>query len=222
MSLKIKTVTVILAAACAAGVIACSGCKKKDSAPVNNDEYNPASGLAMTSSQADSLENALSVRLYYKSAASNYITGETALIEFQSADRKLSRLAESVIAKLLEGPADVKGLVGVIPEGTEIKNISFKNGTVTMDVNQKFIDGIAEDADKAKLAVYSIVNTLTEFKDISKVEFCCDGKSIEPLKCGFVFKVFERDLSIVKSDSEASTSVSDPYAEELYEGVPLE
>lgn len=210
-----------IAVLCAAMLLGSTGCKKKDVVSQNGDEYTPSSSLVMTSAQADSLANSLSVKLYFKANPSGAMVSENALLDFKQADKKISHLSASILERLLAGPSNVKILENVIPEGTEIKNVTFKNGKLTIDVNQAFVNGLPEDLESAKFAVYTIVNTLTEIKDIEQVEFTCDGNAIEPLSCGLVFGIFTRDISMVRGDTETGTA-QDPYAEELFEGVPLE
>ena len=220
MNLKRTVAAIGVFVSCAAVLLGSAGCKK-NADPQNNDEYTPSSGLVMTSAQADSLANSLSVKLYFMASPSGAMVSETALLEYKQADKKISHLAASILEKLLAGPSNVKLLTKVVPDGTEIKNVSFKNGKLTVDVNTAFVSGLPEDLEAAKFAVYSIVNTLTEIKDIEQVVFTCEGNTIEPLSCGFVFGTFSRDLSMVRGDTETGTA-QDPYAEELFEGVPLE
>ena len=206
-----------------AGTMSMPGCKKKVAEPVSGEvDENPASSLVMTSAQADSLGNSFGVKLYYKANEEDLVVAETALLNFNPGDKKISALAGIIMSKLLEGPADVNNLMSMIPEGTEVKSISFKSGLLKIDVNKSFVDGLAGDRSKAKLVVGSVVNTLTELKDVEKVEFTCEGKAIGKLDCGFEFVTFERDCSIIKSDDKTSAGASDPYAEALFEGVTLE
>ncbi len=211
-----------LAALCVAGAVGLGGCKKKETESSEALEGNPASSTVMTSAQADSLANALSVKLYYRSTGDNLIVAETALIEFGRHDIKVSKLAGDILVKLLEGPANKASMEGIIPEGAEVKSVSLAKGTLKIDVNKAFVDGISEDADRAKLVVYSVVNTVTELKDVERVDFTCEGEAIGKLACGFEFKTFERDLSMVRSSAATIGGIGDPYAEELYENVALE
>ena len=218
-----KRAILCVAAVCFASVISFSGCKGEDGAPTvsKTDDY-PASSLVMTSSQADSLEKALSVKLYYQANGESLMISETALVEFDSHDKRVSKLAGEIVNKLMEGPSNASLLVSLVPKETEVKSISLKNGTLKIDVNSAFTEGISQDAELARLAVYSIVNTLTELKDVERVEFTCNGDPISPLPCGFEFRAFERDLSIVQSDETASVKDESRYDETFYENVDLE
>jgi spore germination protein GerM len=199
------------------------GCKKKETSKgSSNIDENPASSLVMTSGQADSLANSFGVKLYYRAVGEELVIAETALLDFKPGDKKISALAGVILSKLLEGPADVTNLMAVIPEGTEVREISYKNGLLVIDVNNAFVEGISKDEAKAKLVVGSIVNTLTELKEVEKVEFTCMGQPIGKLECGFEFVSFERNNLIIKDTNATGTDFGDPYAEELYEGVALE
>lgn len=224
MNKKIKKIAgvALIAGTCLCMALS-AGCKEKASVPTaNEDEKNPASSTVMTSGQAESLDNSFGVKLYFKTSQENYVIAETALLDFDPDNKKISALAGVILSKLMEGPADLSKLSAVIPQGTEVKNVSFKSGVLKIDVNSAFVEGISQDEAKAKLAVYSVVNTLTELKDVEKVEFTCQGKSIGRLPCGFEFVTFSRDNTIIKTDNSASAGYDDPYKEELFEGVPLE
>lgn len=220
MSLKRWIAAAGVFLSCAALLPGSAGCKKKETVQ-DQDEYTPSSSLAMTSAQADSLANSLRVKLYFMASPSGAMVPETALVEFAQADKKVSHLAGSILARLLAGPANARLLEKVIPDGTKVQTVTFRNGKLTVDVNSAFVSGLPDDAEKAGFAVYTIVNTLTELKDVEQVVFTCDGSAIEPLSCGFVFGAFSRDLSMVRGETETGI-VQDPYAEELFEGIPLE
>lgn len=220
-----RIAAVFISVLCAFCMLGCSKDSEgdiKDAETLSDIDENPASSVVMTSAQADSLANTVSVKLYYKTVDESFIVAETALMDFSQRDKKVSLLASDILAKLLDGPANLTVLSSVIPEGTEINEVGLKSGTLNIDVNKTFIDGISSDEELAELVVSSVVNTVTELKEVKRVEFTCEGEEIGTLACGFEFKTFERDMSLVRSDAETSAVTGDPYAENLYEDVSLE
>ena len=202
------------------------GCNRADTDGAENGEsYSASSSLVMTDAQAESLANSMSVKMYYPTADTSGLVSEIALMEYSSKDKKLSHLASSAITQLLAGPKNTASAKNLFPEGTELESIKLKNHCAKISFNKAFAEKLPTSADELKLLVYSIVNTVTEIKDIDSVIIVSAGAEIGTLENGFDMNAeFKRDLSIVKSNAgEASAdAIADPYAEELYLDVLLE
>lgn len=66
------------------------------------------------------------------------------------------------------------------PKGLSVKDVTVKDGIASVDFNDVFLSRRHNDYDNTMM-VYAVVNTLTEFKDVKKVEFLVDGKPVEVL-----------------------------------------
>ena len=66
------------------------------------------------------------------------------------------------------------------PAGTKVNKVILKDGTAMVDFNKAFLSRKHNDLDNT-LMIYAVVDTLTEFKDITKVAFSVDGKKIDML-----------------------------------------
>ncbi|MBQ8827738.1 MAG: GerMN domain-containing protein [Clostridia bacterium] len=222
-----KFIHVTALAAIAALMMCFCGCNKADGSDGLNGEesYSASSSLEMTEAQAESLENFMSVKLYYPSADNSGLVSETVLTEYTSKDKKVSHLVSSAVIQLLAGPKNTDTAKSLFPEGAEVESVKVKDGCAKISFNRTFGENLPSSADEMKLLVYSIVNTATEIKDIDSVMIFCAGDSMGTLENGFDMSVkFARDLSIVTGAASESSAdaVTDPYAEELYLDVPLE
>lgn len=64
--------------------------------------------------------------------------------------------------------------MGTLPEDTKINSIYVNSGCCYIDFNDSFLSDIEGNFD---VAIYSIVNSITELPDISSVKILIDGKS---------------------------------------------
>lgn len=89
-------------------------------------------------------------------------------------------LPAAVLTALLAGPAG-EGLTSTIPRGTSLRSVRIEDGICLVDLSRSFLEGEPEDETQARLAVYSIVNTLCALDAgrISAVQLLVEGESVE-------------------------------------------
>jgi len=85
--------------------------------------------------------------------------------------------AEAALQHLLQGPKDFANLTGIFPENIKPK-FYIKDATAYVDVSKEMLFGLRDKAEYEKMAVESIVLTLTSIEDIEKVQFLVDGNII--------------------------------------------
>ncbi len=88
--------------------------------------------------------------------------------------------AKTSIELLLEGPSK-QGLVSTVPKGTKLRSLNIKNHIAYVDFNDKIIKNNPGGSTAETLLVASIVNTLTEFPEIEKVQILVEGKQVETI-----------------------------------------
>ncbi len=103
---------------------------------------------------------------FYKAAADG--EGLEALSGTLTMEDNVS-MVENVIVKLED--------INAIPEGTRVNSVSVVSGVCYLDLSQEFQESVAET--KSDLVVYSVVNSLSGFNNISKVFITIDGEIIE-------------------------------------------
>ena len=69
-----------------------------------------------------------------------------------------------------------------IPEGTKVNKAEINGDCVTVDLSQEFLNSSGTNA------IYAIVNSLTELKEVNSVKFLIDGEEQENMKEAFVRK----------------------------------
>ena len=94
---------------------------------------------------------------------------------------KVIGIARSCIEELIKGPIQA-GLKGTLPASTQLLDINVRpDGLCIVDFSGDLIKDLPVSAKSEKLAVYSIVNTLTQFPTVERVEMRVDGKTVDTL-----------------------------------------
>ncbi len=125
-------------------------------------------------------------------------TGEKLVAEDRTVTKVIG-IARACIEELIKGPAQA-GLKPVLPVGTQLLDINVRpDGLCIVDFSGDLIKELPVSAKNERLAVYSIVNTLTQFPTVERVEMRVDGKTVDTL-LGYV-KLNEnlvRNTSLIK------------------------
>ena len=145
--------------------------------PLMYSELNPVGAM----SDDDFIDNTGGETTYYQNVQiSLYYTDTEGRKLFQTRhnvefDGTIS-LEELVVRQLMAGPLEDDKLAPVLPSGTKINKVSFKDGICYVDFNKEFLegrDGVSDD-----VIVYSVVNSLSDIGSVSKVQFWIDGKPV--------------------------------------------
>lgn len=118
----------------------------------------------------------IEVTLYFADGYGQSLVGESRLIP------KTEGIARATINELLSGPSPDSGLLPTVPYGTKLKDINVKeDGLIIVDFSSELIENHAGGDLGESLTVYSIVNTLTQFPTVDRVQFLVDGKIVETI-----------------------------------------
>jgi len=88
--------------------------------------------------------------------------------------------ARTAIELLVAGTKN-KELVSVMPAGTKLRHISIKDQIAYVDFSDHLVKNNTGGSASEMLLVAAIVNTLTEFNDIQKVQIMVEGKKIDTI-----------------------------------------
>ena len=80
--------------------------------------------------------------------------------------------------ELAKGPREDSGLERALPEDCGIKNVTMKDGVVTVDFTKEFSEAIGS-TDGGKQAVRAILFTCSQFPGVKKVEVLVEGEKPE-------------------------------------------
>lgn len=107
-------------------------------------------------------------------------------------------LPRLVVETLIEGPDD-DTCIATVSEDTRIQKISVKDGICYVDLSEEFYD--AGNPLRNDIIVYSVVNSLVELPNVSKVQFLKDGEKQTLFRGSLPFDgIFERNLDLIEQE----------------------
>lgn len=113
------------------------------------------------------------VKLYFSTSDAMYLDTEDRTVKGRN-------IYLETVNALIKGPI-TSDLVKTIPDDVEVLNISKNNDTIQVDFSEEIITNHWGGSSGEILTVYSIVNTLTQFEGIKRVEILVEGKEVETL-----------------------------------------
>ncbi|QGG49354.1 GerMN domain-containing protein [Heliorestis convoluta] len=94
---------------------------------------------------------------------------------------KTESLARSAVQELIKGPNLTQDASPTVPTGTRLLDINIRDGICIIDLSKEFKTNHEGGSAGETLTVYSIVNTLTQFPTVEKVQFLVEGQIIESI-----------------------------------------
>ena len=140
-----------------------------DTATKNTEENTETTEQEETTEEAGGEE--IKINVYYCNETAEYLIPETRIVPEDN------KYAEAIYEMMME-PTD-STLVRLIPETTKINSIVVEDGLAKIDLSSNFVDDRFVSDVVDILLTYSVVNTLTEFDEISSVEFYIDGQKLD-------------------------------------------
>lgn len=67
----------------------------------------------------------------------------------------------------------------IFPKGTKVNGVNLKGDTAIIDLSKEFLSDSNLDGLSAQLRLASLVNTVTEFNGVKKVQFLVNGKKVD-------------------------------------------
>ena len=111
-----------------------------------------------------------------------------------------STLAEMALQQLIEGPPEQsEGLLFVLPEDTGLNKVTVWDGVAYVDFNAAFLNPVEGVSDAA--VVYSVVNTLCEISNITKVQITVDGVQAKNRGSVDISGLLVRNTELIKGES---------------------
>lgn len=115
------------------------------------------------------------ITLYFLNSENQNIESEARLIDSKELLREPYKV---LLGMLIQGPKD-SNLEGIIPDGTKVINTELKGSCLTINLSKEFLEIDNTDPIKISNLIYSIVNTLTELKEVSTVKFLIDSEECD-------------------------------------------
>lgn len=137
------------------------------------------------------------VVLYFPDAERRYLQRETVTVDAaQAADRPRCIMTQLLSAR------ESGQTASCIPDGTALLGISVENGICTVNLSSQFAENLEQSFSAERMAVYSIVNSLTELPEISSVDLLISGAPVETLYVMDLSSGVVRDESVLATASE--------------------
>lgn len=181
----------------------------------DNDELHPASSIAIGEDEAKKLSDKVPIHLYFGNEDNTKLKLEVQYIPVSEASKSVNNLANTIVEKLIKGPEAKTGYTATIPEGTKLRSrvkIDTATGVATVDFSREFVDKHPGGKLAEQMTIFSVVNSLTELKEIQKVKFLVAGKAKQEFKGNYQFNVpFPRTPSLISREvpSPASGTAAD-------------
>lgn len=144
-----------------------SATDQKPGAVVSNEKTTPADETPAFIPD----EEAQMLTLYFPQKDKDNFRGEIRKV-FRR--KMLTAQATQIIEELLKGPSS-KDLYSAIPAKTRLRGLFFDSGTFIVDLSRDFSECKMLGATEQVLAVYSLVNSLTEIDPKAKVKILLNG-----------------------------------------------
>ncbi len=134
----------------------------------------------------------ITVTLYFSDSQAMYLVGEKRDVIVNEGEKPET----VVIRELLKGPK-TDDLWDAIPEGTKLLSVNTKDGLCTIDLSNEFVDNSPGGTASERMAIYSVVNSLTSLDKVNKVQFLINGKKREIYTHMIFDKPIARDNDII-------------------------
>ncbi|NLM74804.1 MAG: GerMN domain-containing protein [Clostridiaceae bacterium] len=157
-------------------MLLCSCGKNKNVDEEPEEDLTPTSSLTIDEETAAVLNEKVPVILYFADEQEAKLVKEIRYVDISEAKKGAEVLASIMVKELIAGPKTDK-VKRLIPEGTNLRGpVKIEDRVATVDLTKEFIEKHPGGDTLAELTIYSIVNTLTELKDIERVKIIINGK----------------------------------------------
>ncbi|MFV0341838.1 MAG: GerMN domain-containing protein [Anaerocolumna sp.] len=143
-----------------------------------------------------SAENVV-VNVYFPNEEGDKMVSSILIITSYDGNISIEKL---ILNQLIKGPIEEK-MQKAIPDGTALLNVRTKDGTCSVDFNEKFLEKV--EGVEPEVVIYSVVNSLVQLTSISKVQFTINGQSKKIYREDIPFSnAFERNLELIEEGSK--------------------
>lgn len=165
--------TLLLMALLTALSLLAAGCDGKDPAPTPNPTTEANESKQGTSKPESAKPVTVEVQLYYPDEEGEKVVPVKATVAAKDKYK-------AVVEALIKG-TDTPHLTGIFPKGTKVNRVMVQNGLATVDFSPELVERFVGGSTGEEMLVGSLVNTLTEFPEITSVQIVVNGKETETI-----------------------------------------
>jgi germination protein M len=168
-----------------------------------NSQGNDQSSSGLKTTSGDELQKTakpqVGVTLYFRDQSGRYLVADKVKIN------EVTGIARAALSQLCQGPA-AGNYKASLPSGSGVRSLNVQpDGLCTVDLNQTA--AAVSSPSEENLAVYAVVNTLTEFPTVKRVQILVNGVKRETLGGHIpIDQPLQRNLSFVKDSTEATAT----------------
>ena len=180
-----KTMRYILLAIFAAALLAASGCDSNSekgtgsssspSASVSKQEAVSPGDAPSSPSEKSREAKKWNIAVYYPDDQGMKLIAVKRTVQAETGDKYTAAMQS-----LMQGTKE-KGQTAIIPKQAKLKGVTVKGDTAYVDFSQDLVRHFSGGSTGEEMLGGSIVNTLTEFSEIKKVQILIEGKPVESL-----------------------------------------
>lgn len=154
-----------------------AGCDEQGKAGSGSSQAvtSESSSSSAASSAAGQKAATMDISVYYPDVNATGLVAVTKTVKAQEAEKY-----KAAVEALLAGTDDKK-LTAVFPKKAKLRKVSVSGGVAKVDFDKNLISGFVGGSTGEEMLVGSLVNTLTEFPEIKKVQILVEGKEIDSL-----------------------------------------
>jgi len=197
----LRLIAAIMAVLMAFLLCSCGKNKETIGEQLTEEDLEPVSSIVINEEEAAVLNEKVPICLYFGDEQQSKLVKEIRYLDIDEAKKGASTLASAIVKELISGPK-AKGLSPVLPEGVSLRSpVTLEGRVATVDLTKEFIDNHPGGKTLEELAVYSIVNALTELKEIERVKIVINGKQAKNFKGNLELdKEFPRNEAIINKE----------------------
>ena len=165
---------IVLTVLCVAMLAGCDEQSKAGSSSSSSIAASSSSSSAASSSGSQKAAT-MDISVYYPDVNATGLVAVTKTVKAQEAEKY-----KAAVEALLAGTDD-KNLTAVFPKKTKLRKVSVSGGVAKVDFDKNLTSGFVGGSTGEEMLVGSLVNTLTEFPEIKKVQILVEGKEIDSL-----------------------------------------
>lgn len=175
MLIQMKRMTSIAAVLAAAAMLALAAGCGDEQKPVQADSPAQTAQTKDTEKTAQVKPKEMQVNVYYPRNDGTGLIAVSRKVNTEKDDKYTAAMKS-----LLTGTKE-KGQTNVIPKKAKLRSVTVKDGVATVDFSKELEQNFSGGSTGEEMLIGSIVNTLTDFPEVQKVQILIEGASVETL-----------------------------------------
>lgn len=174
--MKLKSILVLALTLLCAMVLA--GCDEQKQGEAGSktvvSSSSSSSSSSNSSSQSGSKAQLVNIKVYYPDE------NATGLVAVEKSIKDTDNKYQAAVEALMAG-TEKKGLANVFPKKAKLLQVTVSGKVAKVDFSRELQKNFVGGSTGEEMLVGSVVNTLTEFPEIQKVQILVDGQEVETL-----------------------------------------